>query len=58
MFEQVAIAVQNEEGFKKLHVMIDAAFDSSLVEVFLDRVKRAKLRVRDYETILGRGRRR
>ena len=55
MFEQVGIAVQNEEGFKKLHVMIDAAFDSSQVEVFLDRVKRAKLRVRDYETILGRG---
>jgi len=55
MFEQVAIAVQNEEGFKKLHVLIDSAFDSSQVEVFLDRVKRAKLRVRDYETILGRG---
>jgi hypothetical protein len=55
MFEQVAIAVQNEEGYKKLHAMIDAAFDPSYVEVFLDRVKRAKLRVRDYETILDRG---
>jgi hypothetical protein len=55
MFEQVAIAVQNEEGYKKLHALIDAAFDPSQVEVFLDRVKRAKLRVRDYETILDRG---
>jgi len=55
MFEQVEIAVQNEEGFKKLHALIDSAFDSSQVEVFLDRVKRAKLRVRDYETILERG---
>jgi len=55
MFEQAAIAVQNEEGFKKLHAMIDAAFDSRQVEVFLDRVMRARLRVRDYETILGRG---
>jgi len=55
MFEQVEIAVQNEEGFKKLHALIDGAFDSSQVEVFLDRVKRAKLRVRDYETILERG---
>jgi hypothetical protein len=55
MFEQVEIAVQNEEGFKKLHALIDAAFDPSQVEVFLDRVKRARLRVRDYETILDRG---
>ena len=55
MFEQVAIEVKDAEGFKKLHAMIDAAFDPSQVEVFLDRVKRAKLRVRDYETILGRG---
>ncbi len=55
MFEQVAIAVQNEEGFKKLHAILDAVFDSSQVEVFLNRVKRAGLRVRDYETILERG---
>jgi hypothetical protein len=55
MFEQVAIAVKDEEGYKKLHALIDAAFDPSQVEVFLDRVKRARLRVRDYETILGRG---
>jgi hypothetical protein len=55
MFEQVAIEVKDAEGFKKLHAMIDTAFDPSQVEVFLDRVKRAKLRVRDYETILGRG---
>jgi hypothetical protein len=55
MFEQVAIEVKETESYKKLHALIDAAFDPSQVEVFLDRVKRAKLRVRDYETILGRG---
>jgi hypothetical protein len=55
MFEQVAIAVKDEEGYRKLHALIDAAFDPSQVEVFLDRVKRARLRVRDFETILGRG---
>src|SRR5208282_1000919 len=55
MFEQVAIEVKDAEGYKKIHALIDAAFDPSQVEVFLDRVKRAKLRVRDYETILGRG---
>jgi hypothetical protein len=55
MFEQVTIEVKDAEVYKKLHGMIDAAFDPSQVEVFLNRVKRAKLRVRDYETILGRG---
>jgi hypothetical protein len=55
MFEQVAIEVKDAEGFRRLHAMIDGAFDPSQVEVFLNRVKRAKLRVRDYETILDCG---
>jgi hypothetical protein len=55
MFEQAAIAVKDEEGFAKLHALIDAAFDSRDVEVFLNRVTRSKLRIRDYEGILGRG---
>ena len=55
MFEQAAIAVQDEKGFAKLHALIDAAFDARDVEVFLNRVKRAKLRIRDYEGILERG---
>ncbi len=55
MFEQAAIAVKDEEGFAKLHALIDAAFDARDVEVFLNRVKRAKLRIRDYEGILERG---
>jgi hypothetical protein len=55
MFEQVVIAVRDEQGYNKLHALIDAVFDASQVEVFLDRVKRARLRIRDYETILGRG---
>jgi len=55
MFEQAAIAVQNEQGYTQLHALIDAAFDARDVEVFLNRVKKARLRVRDYETILERG---
>jgi hypothetical protein len=55
MFEQVAIAVKDEQSYNKLHALIDAVFDASQVEIFLDRVKRARLSVRDYETILGRG---
>jgi hypothetical protein len=55
MFEQAAIAVRNEEGYARLHALIDAAFDSRDVEVFLNRVRKAGLRVRDYEGILKRG---
>jgi hypothetical protein len=55
MFEQAAIAVRDEKGFAKLHAMIDAAFDAREVDVFLDRVTGARLRVRDFETVLKRG---
>jgi len=55
MFEQAAIAVTDEQGYAKLHALIDAAFDARAVEVFLNRMRKAKLRVRDYEGILGRG---
>ena len=55
MFEQAAIAVRDEKGYAQLHALIDGVFDSRDVEVFLDRVKRAKLRIRDYEEILKRG---
>jgi|SRR5580658_8809075 hypothetical protein len=55
MFEQAAIAVRDEQGYQKLHALIDAAFDARDVEVFLNSVSRKKLRVRDYEGILKRG---
>jgi intein/homing endonuclease len=43
------------KGYAKLHSLFDAAFDVRDVEVLLNRVKRAKLRIRDFETILKRG---
>jgi len=55
MFEQAAITVQDEKGYAKLHSLFDAAFDVRDVEVFLTRVKRAGLRIRDYESVLKRG---
>jgi hypothetical protein len=55
MFEQAAIAIRDEQGYQKLHALIDTVFDARDVEVFLNRVKKSKLRVRDYETILSRG---
>ena len=55
MFEQAGIAVQDEQGYKSLHALIDAAFDARDVEVFLTRVSKSKLRSRDYESVLRKG---
>jgi hypothetical protein len=55
MFEQAAIAVQNEQGFAQLHALIDAAFDARDVDVFLNRVTKRKLRIRDIEGVLKHG---
>ncbi len=55
MFEQAGIAVQDQQGFNQLHALIDAAFDARDVDVLLNRVTRAKLRIRDFETVLQRG---
>jgi len=54
-FEQAAIAVQDEQRYAQLHALMDAAFDARDVEIFLNRVRKSKLRIRDYETILSRG---
>ena len=55
MFEQAAIAVQDDKRYAALHAQIDAAFEASDVEVFLNRVIRYKLRIRDFESVLNRG---
>ena len=55
MFEQAAIAVQNQEGFNRLHALVDALFDAKDVEVFLNRVRKSGLRIRDFESVLKRG---
>jgi len=55
MFEQATIAVQDEQGFARLHALIDAAFDARDIEVLLHRVSRSRVRIRDYETVLKRG---
>ena len=55
MYEQATIAVQDEKSYAELHRLIDAALDPRDVDVFLDRVMRARLRVRDFESVLKRG---
>ncbi|HEX4285474.1 MAG TPA: hypothetical protein VHZ28_10305 [Terracidiphilus sp.] len=55
MFEQAAISVQDEKGYAQLHSLFDAAFDARDIEVLLNRVKRARLRIRDFAGVLERG---
>jgi hypothetical protein len=55
MFEQAAIAVQDEQGYGQLHAKIEAAFEKRDVEAFLRQVSRSKVRIRDYESVVGRG---
>jgi len=55
MFEQAAIAVRDEQRYTELHVLIDAAFAESGVEVFLNRVRKSRLLIRDDRGILERG---
>jgi hypothetical protein len=53
-FEQATIAVNDVKGYAELQKLIDAAFDARDVEVFLNRVIRYKLRIRDFEGVLQR----
>ena len=55
LFEQAAIAVTDQQGYAKLHALIDAAFDARDVDQFLSRVTGSKVRIRDFETVLKRG---
>ena len=55
MFEQAGIAVTDQPGYSRLHALIDAAFDARDVDQLLSRVTGAKLRIRDFETVLKRG---
>ncbi|MFP5238128.1 MAG: hypothetical protein ACLGSD_19700 [Acidobacteriota bacterium] len=55
MFEQAAIAVQDQEAYGKLHAILDAVFAPSDVEVLLSKVARAKFSIRDFARVLERG---
>ncbi len=55
MFEQVQIEVQDSERFERIQERLKVAFSSAEVEVYLNRVRRSGLKVRDFEAILKRG---
>jgi hypothetical protein len=55
MYEQAAFPVANPAVFGPVSGAVEQAFSTAKVEGFLKSVDRAKLRIRDYEAILGRG---
>jgi hypothetical protein len=55
MFEQATIPVQNESTFAEVKHAIDDAFTPAQAAVFLKTVGSARLRVRQFESVLAHG---
>jgi hypothetical protein len=55
MFEQAMIPVQDEKTFAVVQQALNEAFAPAKVATFLRRVESAKLRVRQFESILAHG---
>ncbi len=55
MFQQATIPIENPAVFEPVKAAIEAAFAAPSVSKFLQRVERAKLRVRDFEQIRAQG---
>jgi hypothetical protein len=55
MYQQAAIPVQDEKTFAQVRHVIDEAFAPAQVAVFLKTVHSARLRVRQFESVLAHG---
>ena len=61
MFQQPILEVENPAVFEPMKAAIEATFAPPAVSRFLDKVERARLRIRDFDTLrqqdlLGRDR--
>jgi uncharacterized protein YecT (DUF1311 family) len=56
LHQQADIPVADPKAFGAVHSAIEAAFSSAKVKDFLKSVQRAGLRIRDFETVLRKGR--
>jgi hypothetical protein len=54
-FEQAAIKVEREREFEELKAVIHRAFRAEKVEMFLKRLNRASLRIRNWDAVLDAG---
>ena len=55
MFEQAVLPVQDEKTFTEVREALGEAFARAQVADFLRRVRRAKLRARQFEAVLAEG---
>ncbi len=54
-YEQPVLPIADPEPFGAVKAAIDSSFSSGKVADFLKSLERSKLRIRDFETILGKG---
>jgi len=55
LHEQAVIPVADPRAFGAVKSAIESAFSPARIESFLKTLERAGLRIRDYETVLGKG---
>jgi hypothetical protein len=54
-YEQPALPIGDPQSFNPVKAAIETAFSSGKVAEFLKSLDRQKLRIRDFETVLGKG---
>ncbi len=55
MYEQPVLSISDPQTFHAVKSAIESSFSSDRVADFLRSLERSKLRIRDFETVLGRG---
>ena len=55
MFEQAAIAVENQQAYQQLAARVDSALAANRADLFLASIAGKKLRIRQFQEILAAG---
>ena len=55
LYQQPVLAISDPETFNAVKAAVDASFSSLRVGDFLKSLERAKLRIRDFATVLSKG---
>ncbi len=55
MYQQPVLPISDPKTFHAVKTAIESSFSSAKVTEFLRSLERSKLRIRDFETVLGKG---
>ena len=55
LYQQPVLAISDPETFQAVKAIIDSSFSSGSVADFLKSLERSKLRIRDFEMVIGQG---